>query len=97
MSLKAEFKREHRKLGLRKRQRVELGLTRKNIRRVYSELKASGQFSGLTKKQKLARLRGQLRMERPAAMNAQLAIDEAFWDRLWAFLKWILPYLIFLL
>ena len=96
LSLKVLLKREHKKLGIRKKRRRVLGLTRKNVKRVYLELKAEGHLEGLTLSQNADLLLGRLRFEQLEAMDVQVAIDPEFWTRLLAWLKFLLVLLMFI-
>jgi hypothetical protein len=83
--------------GFTIRQRRALGLTIPNMVRELRAMKKAGELRGLSRKEVASSLIENMRADRPAAFAHAAAIDEAFWARLLAIIKLILPFLLMLL
>lgn len=84
------------KLRLNWRKRRELGVTFFDFLRELKAMKADGTLDSLEATNIPQCLVDRLTSENPK-LSAEAAKDEAFWEKLMAFLKFILPFLMFLI
>ena len=80
--------------GFNRRQRRALGLTIPNMIRTLGEMKRAGELRGLSRKEISEAMVGHLRADNPRAFATEAGIDDQFWTRLYAMLKWLLPLLL---
>lgn len=90
--------------GFGRERRKRLGLRFKDIRATLSDMDADGSFTivrALPRKERRQRiaemLRNRLRARRSVEFAAVEGLDPAFWEKLLAFLKMILPLLLLFL
>ncbi len=77
----------HGRQGLSRKQRRDMGLSIRNIRRVTAELHKTGELQDMTREEVSAAVLDQLMSESPAAFQ-DAAID---WDNLLAFIERLIP------
>ena len=94
VSIRTAAKQLRTRSGFNRKQRRALGLTIPNMIRTLGEMKKAGELRGLSREEVSEAMVGHLRADNPRAFATEAGIDEQFWTRLYALLKWLLPLLL---